>query len=445
MSDWFHSPQHPSLGVQIVAAEEIRRGLDTRVHADDEMLHTLYFGCGERRDTALAMYFSSGRALWQTIREVLRWRFGELERIGRLLDFAAGYGRVTRFLLTEIPADRVWVSDIQADAVRTQSQQFGVHGVVSDVDPARLALEPGFDVVFVSSLFTHLPAATFAAWLRRLANLLTAHGVLLFSVHDLSLLPGAATGDSLVFRPASESARLDTDQYGSTWVSPDHVERILAEVLPGAARRCFPRAFASLQDLWVVTPDAAVDFATLRVPRQVDHALDACQIDVGNRLALRGWLRDRVSGARPRSLRLTLGGRRLEIPGERLAPRPDVDAVLPSPDASTLEYHCELDLGSGWTSTEALALRLECGDGVEATLLDKPVGEVLLDAARTALMFAQQASADLRRQLADDAAAAGEREAALRRQIAWMESSRFWQLRNRWFALKDKLRGRRRG
>jgi hypothetical protein len=102
MSDWVHAPRQPSLAVQIVANDDIRRGLDTAVHADDEMLRTLHYGYGERRDAALAMYFSSGRALWRTIREVLLWRFGELPRIERLLDFAAGYGRVTRFAVTEI-------------------------------------------------------------------------------------------------------------------------------------------------------------------------------------------------------------------------------------------------------------------------------------------------------------------------------------------------------
>ena len=53
---------------------------------------------------------------------MLRWRFGSLERVGKILDFASGYGRVTRFLVRDVPPELVWVADVYADGVRFQEE-----------------------------------------------------------------------------------------------------------------------------------------------------------------------------------------------------------------------------------------------------------------------------------------------------------------------------------
>src|SRR5687768_9709010 len=131
------------------------------IDARDEMLEFLRMSFEGDRERALFAYFRSGLSIADAMAQVLRWRFGEPGRIGCLLDFASGYGRVTRFLLREVPAERFWVSDIYADAVRFQEERFGVQGVASTILPEDFACAERFDAILVTSLFTHLPEERF--------------------------------------------------------------------------------------------------------------------------------------------------------------------------------------------------------------------------------------------------------------------------------------------
>ena len=87
---------------------------------------------GERRDWARAVFGLRRAVDGCSFRQVVEWKFDSLEKVAAFLDFASGYGRFTRFLVQHLPADRIWVSDIQADAVAFQEEQFGVHGFVGD-------------------------------------------------------------------------------------------------------------------------------------------------------------------------------------------------------------------------------------------------------------------------------------------------------------------------
>src|SRR6185436_17738912 len=95
---------------QGIAPGEVPLEIDGR----DEMLEFLLSCCEGDRERALFTYFRSGLSIAETLVQVLRGRFGDLGRIERLMDFACGYGRVTRFLLRHFPddpapAERVWV------------------------------------------------------------------------------------------------------------------------------------------------------------------------------------------------------------------------------------------------------------------------------------------------------------------------------------------------
>src|SRR5262249_4731824 len=79
-------------------------GVELAVDPGDEMLAFLVAQHAGDRERALYSYFQSGASIAGALAQVLRWRFGEPGRIVRLLDFASGYGRVTRFLLRLLPA-----------------------------------------------------------------------------------------------------------------------------------------------------------------------------------------------------------------------------------------------------------------------------------------------------------------------------------------------------
>src|SRR5579864_3562798 len=232
-------------------------GVNLDVHVEDEMLIFFLYTEGYPFEQALAAYFESGRQIWMTVRQILSWRFGSPRACRRFLDFASGYGRLTRHIVAELPQESVWVSDVYAEGVAFQERTFGVKGIVSASDPQDLRLEISFDCILVSSLFTHLPAARFSGWLRRLGAALTPGGMLLFSVHDLSLWrEGPPPASGIAFSPRSDSASLSTEEYGTAWVSEEYVRSAVKAALGDCAVHRIPRGLANIQDLYVVIADA---------------------------------------------------------------------------------------------------------------------------------------------------------------------------------------------
>ena len=157
-------------------------------------------------DMAQVEYFRTGMAIADAHAQILRSRFRDLAAIS-LLDFASGYGRVTRFYRSLLEPSRICVADLQEDAVDFQRRTLGVEGFVSRVDPNDLAVARRFDAVFATSLFTHLPAGLFEAWLQFLLRLLRPGGILVFSTLDRALHDGGAPpGDpAFHFERRSES------------------------------------------------------------------------------------------------------------------------------------------------------------------------------------------------------------------------------------------------
>ena len=94
------------------------------IHAEDEMYRFARSEQHQHRGLALAAYLRSGLLANDAILQVLHCRFGsELASLHRLLDFGAGFGRVTRFLAAELGTDRVSACDINPLAVDFQRRE----------------------------------------------------------------------------------------------------------------------------------------------------------------------------------------------------------------------------------------------------------------------------------------------------------------------------------
>ncbi len=244
--------------VQALCRDLLDHDVNLNISEADEMLRFFLFSQANTFDQAVALYLDSGRRIWSTLRQIIAWRFGSLEWGGRVLDFASGYGRVTRHIIHDIPKDRVWASDIYAEGVAFQQRELGVQGIVSTTDPADFQCDVAFDCILVSSLFTHLPRASFMAWLGRLASLLTPKGLLLFSVHDISLRPEEpAPPEGIVFQEQSESSSLDTKDYGTSWVTEAFVRAAAQEAVGPDPLLRLPRGLANYQDLYVLVKGEA--------------------------------------------------------------------------------------------------------------------------------------------------------------------------------------------
>ena len=418
--------------------------IDLAIDPEDEMLGFLEQSCEGDRERALYAYFQSGASIAGAMAQVLRWRFGEPGRVGRLLDFASGYGRVTRFLLRLLPAERIWVADVYAAGVSFQQRRFGVHGIVSTIRPEDFAATAGsgtFDAILVTSLFSHLPEERFVAWLRVLMGLLAPGGVLAFSVHDRGLLPPGVElpAAGLLFREVSESGSLAGSDYGSTWVSEEFVRGALRRALAGAggagaSLHRLDRGLCNFQDLYVAVPEAAADFSGLAFRGEPYLFVERCAMAEPDRLELSGWAGVLGCGSLA-AIEAFLDGQllaRLPIDGSR----PEVAAMLGDPRLVRSGWGGACRLPEGASRATAV-LRLRVVDDRGAV---HPEGAATLEAALhdSTKLEGTVLQRELR-QAAEHAARQAQAAAALAARIAAMEASRFWKLRNQWFRVKGWL------
>ncbi len=423
-------------------------GARLSVHAADDMMNHFLWNYGEgggwQLEQALAAYFRSGLLIWEQQRRILNWRFGDLDRLGGVLDFASGYGRATRFMIHDLGGERVWAAEIDPEAVRFQEEILGAQGLLSTPVPEDLECPRRFDAVVVSSLFTHLPEATFRRWLTRLWSLVSPGGLLAFSVHGEHLLPpGAALSErGIHFIPQSESRLLETDLYGSTWVNEAFVRETLAAAAPGASAALFPRGLAHFQDLWIVVDEPAVDFSGLDLRPPLEGFIESCRFEPPNLLVV-GWAADRHSGRSPSEVQLFAGDRQLASTRE-LIPRPEVRELFPTENTQAVGFELHAPWPQDLSRTETiLTVRAIDAAGRPSTLLSAPCESALLRSVRfDAWILARRREGEL-------AQAAAEREAErslaertqseLRARIDAMRASRFWRLREVWFSLKRRL------
>jgi SAM-dependent methyltransferase len=419
--------------------------VDLSIDDRDEMLGFLVKSHRGDRDRALFQYFQSGESIARCLRQVLRWRFGgdpgDLGRIRSLLDFASGYGRVTRFLVREVPAARIWVADVYAGGVQFQAERFGVHGVVSAIRPEDFALAERFDAILVTSLFTHLPEERFVAWLRRLLGLLNPGGLLAFSAHSPEVLPPGVEmpASGFLFEPSSESGSLEPSDYGSTWVTEGFVRSALERAVgPGAASlHHLARALCNFQDLYLAVPEPGVDFSSLAFQGEPQLFVERAELDADGRLELAGWAA--VRNGSVREVEVWLDAERLgsaPVDGER----GDVGSFFGGPRHARSGWSCCCRLPAAVSRSAAmLRLRAVDGGGRGHVLWAGSIAELLLATAR---LESEQLRGWLRH---TEALLAGERARtavetrALKDRIAAMRASRFWKLRNLWFRFKARV------
>jgi len=415
--------------------------IDLAVDSRDEMLEFLLRANRGDRDSALFQYFRSGASIAGSLAQVLRWRFGDPGRAQSLLDFASGYGRVTRFLVRAVPAARVWVADVYADGVRFQSEHFGVHAVVSAIRPEDFACAERFDAILVTSLFTHLPEERFIAWLRVLLGRLNPGGLLAFSAHSSEVLPAGVemSAGGILFAPISESGSLDTSDYGSTWVTADFVHSALARAVgpEAASLHLIERALCNFQDLYLVVPEPGVDFSSLAFQGEPQLFVERAELDSEGQLELAGWAA--VRNGSVREVEVWLDGERLgsaPVDGER----GDVAGFFGGPRhvRSGWSFSCRLPAE---ISRSAAVLRLRVVDGGDRghVLWAGSIADLLLSSSR---LEAEQLRGWLRHNeavLAEERARTAVEMRALATRIAAMRASRFWKLRNAWFRFKVRL------
>jgi SAM-dependent methyltransferase len=234
------------------------------LHRMDHLLGFLKKVLGPEEGTR--EYIAGGRRDAAQVLELLRKR---LRLSGdspiRILEFACGFGRVTRHLAPQLremkgPAVNLVCADIHPEACEFVSAKFGVPTKESSRWPDDLNVGGDYDLVFVLSLFSHLPDATFGRWIGRLYACLRPGGSLMFTTHgeaSLERTPPALAGQlnpaGFLFGSDSDQADLDSTSYGTMVVSTRYVLRNIEHHAPSAQLVSFSRAvWWNLQDEWIL-------------------------------------------------------------------------------------------------------------------------------------------------------------------------------------------------
>ncbi|MEX2500207.1 MAG: class I SAM-dependent methyltransferase [Wenzhouxiangellaceae bacterium] len=342
--------QHPRLSAtlwELLGAPSAARpnaAVGTELHPACQMLaHSLR----AHQDAALAVsqYFGIALQHYHTAADViarLKKSYGKSQPDPKILDFACGYGRLLNLLIHNVPAERIWASEIQPDAVSFVTDRFGVHGLQSTERPEDFDPGERFDLIWVASLFSHLPPGLFERWLKRLTGLLTPQGIMLFTTHDQALLTeGMDMPESgILFIESSENADLSTEIYGTTVVTERYVRAAVAGIFD-EQRACIrlPRLINYGQDAYVVGGSPARDLNAFGdIPRGPRGWLDEYGITDGT-LYLAGWSASMDEDAQQVDLEIMLDDQ-LQ-PCTTGEPRPRVAEVLARPGLS----HC------GWSAT----------------------------------------------------------------------------------------------
>nr|WP_294508417.1 class I SAM-dependent methyltransferase [uncultured Rhodopila sp.] len=122
-------------------------------------------------------YYGVGRSATRVMLTALLARceyFGGDTPIGRILDFGCGHGRVTRYLRKAFPDAEIAVCDYDSTGVDWCVEHFGCRAIAEP--------PPGsFDLVWLGSVFTHLPAVITEAVLATVAAAVRPNGMLIFT------------------------------------------------------------------------------------------------------------------------------------------------------------------------------------------------------------------------------------------------------------------------
>jgi SAM-dependent methyltransferase len=166
--------------------------------------------------SAAEHYYSDGRDCAVKLRKLIEEHLASASV--NILEFASGYGRVTRHLPNILPEATCTACDIHDAAVRFVSR-FGIEAVQSCEMPEEFDLGRTFDVVFALSFFSHAAPPIWARWLRRLIEHTAKGGLTIFTTHGersrSQVVPGSTPGSEFVFLPHSEQPDLPTEQYGT--------------------------------------------------------------------------------------------------------------------------------------------------------------------------------------------------------------------------------------
>jgi cyclopropane fatty-acyl-phospholipid synthase-like methyltransferase len=232
-------------------------GVLSAVHPDDYIFRFLLENesFANHKD-AVRYYFYDGKNSAQIIEKILFKKLGLDKDKTSILEFASGYGCITRHLVKIISQKQIVCCDIHSEAIEFLSTIFGVQTLSSTIKPQDFSSKYLFDVVFALSFFSHVPPQRWGDWLESLFAIVKPNGYLIFTTQGLEsrkyhhnpLIPDSG----IWFTPDSEQKDLDVQEYGQTIVTIDYVVNQVFSRLGTFFKMIRPGYWWEHQDLYII-------------------------------------------------------------------------------------------------------------------------------------------------------------------------------------------------
>jgi len=229
------------------------------VHPDDLIFHfVMKFPGFKTREEAVKYYFRDGANSANKLSELLFSQLG-LRRTAdiSLLEFASGYGCVTRHLTNHLAPLSIVSCDIHEEACAFIESAIGIKTILSATKPEDLGVHSdSFDSVFALSFFSHMPDRTWGRWLKSLFDKVKPGGYLIFTTHGMTTWKNIGrppiSDSGIWFAPSSEQKDLDVADYGCTIVTPEYVKQVIGNELHQDVLLMIEADWWGHQDLFVV-------------------------------------------------------------------------------------------------------------------------------------------------------------------------------------------------
>jgi len=131
---------------------------------------------GQSGDATLQTGFNA----YRTFKDSYNKHVGPIGSCRAVMDFGCGWGRIIRFFMKDIEPQNLFGVDHSQEVIRAcQEGNKWCKFAVIDPFPPTLFLDRSFDLVYLYSVFSHLPEEMHWAWLKEFRRLLTPAGMLI--------------------------------------------------------------------------------------------------------------------------------------------------------------------------------------------------------------------------------------------------------------------------
>ena len=230
-------------------------GVNSSIHAEDLIYHFVINAFTFNRRSGIKYYFSTGD---ESARKLisLKHEVGLTQKVD-LLEFASGYGCVTRHLVKYSKEFVITSCDIHKQAIDYIEETFNVPCIASSNLPEDFRTPKKYGIVFALSFFSHMPQKTWGKWLAALYRSVEPGGYLIFTTHGLvtqnQVMKHAVLDEQgFWFDANSEQHDLDSAEYGSAIAAPSFVRKEIAKLETAKVSLFYEGYWWGHQDVWVI-------------------------------------------------------------------------------------------------------------------------------------------------------------------------------------------------